>query len=267
LDNAGKPFITGEYNAYAAFDTVANISLTHTGWADAFVAGYDASGKVQWAKSCGGPEVDRARGIGTDGSNIYITGQFGLSAAFDSFSVTGADSSDIFFASMDNAGNFLGAASVGGVADSLETLGYESGNAICADVNGDAYATGSLLDGGTFGSKSFGKYGRTDIFVTKISQLTGVGINELENSKSNISVYPNPSNGKCTVQSKSDHGYFGTLAVYNVLGEKIYTANLSGQSGMDKPFNIDLSTEKKGIYFIEIQSEGQPISRGKIILQ
>lgn len=167
LDNAGKVYITGEYNASADFD---GTQLITSGNADIFVACYDAAGTMQWVKSAGGALIDRARGIGCDGSNVYITGQFGGTATFGTSTVTAADSSDIFMAKLNNVGTFTWATSVGGVADSVETLGYESGNTICAEASGNVYATGSLLDGGVFGSTSYDEYGRTDIFMAKITQ-------------------------------------------------------------------------------------------------
>jgi len=185
IDNANKIYITGEFNAYALFDA---IPLTTGGSADIFVSCYDTTGTVQWAKQGGGPLVDRARGIGSDGTNIYITGQFGMTASFGSSAVSGVDSSEVFMAAISNSGTFLWSIAVGGVADSLETLGYESGSAICADATGSVYATGSILDGGVFGSTSFGEHGRTDIFISKISigadtvSPTAVGFNPTDNS-------------------------------------------------------------------------------------
>ncbi len=167
IDNSDKIYMTGEYNAYALFDSY---HLTTSGNADIFVACYDGTGSVQWVRGAGGPLIDRARGIGCAGSSIYITGQFGSTATFGNQTVTAADSSDIFIAVIDNNGNYLWATSVGGAPDNFEPLGYESGNAICAEVGGNVYATGSLLDGGTFGGASVSNYDRTDVFITKLTQ-------------------------------------------------------------------------------------------------
>ncbi len=167
IDNAGKIYITGEFNASLSF---GSIPLYTTGNSDVFVACYDSSGTAHWAKNAGGNLIDRARGIGCDGTNLFITGQFAMSASFGSHTVSGVDSSEIFMAKLDNVGNFLWALDVDGVPDSVETLGYESGITICATPSGNVYASGALLDGGTFGSTSYGEFGRTDVFVTKISQ-------------------------------------------------------------------------------------------------
>ena len=224
IDKADKIYMSGEYNAYALFDAMA---LTTSGLADVFVACYDASGNVQWVRSGGGPGIDRSRGIGCDGTNIYVTGQFGPTATFGSFTLTAADSSDVFFVGMNSNGDFVGAASVGGVADSLETLGYECGNAICADRNGNVYATGSLLDGGDFGSTSFGEYGRTDVFVTKITQLVGVD-NLADNSKETIQVYPNPFAGKLMINNQTKETL--SLQILDLSGQLVFTKKITNST-------------------------------------
>ena len=167
IDNSNKIYITGEFNAHALF---SGLSLITTGSADIFIACYDASGNIQWVKKAGGSNIDRARGIGTDGTNLYITGQFGMSANFGPYSVAGVDNSEIFMAKLNNAGDFKWAIAVEGQVDSVETLGYESGIGICAEASGNVYAAGALLNGGIFGATSLNAYSRTDAFISKISQ-------------------------------------------------------------------------------------------------
>lgn len=165
IDNAGKIFIAGEFNASMNF---GGIQLNTTGSADIFVARYNSSGNVEWAKKAGGYSIDRARGIGTDGSTIFITGQFGGTASFGSTTRISADASDVFIAALNNNGGFLWATSVGGSADTAEDLGFESGCAISAGPAGSVYATGSILNGGQFGATTLNPYSRTDIFLTKL---------------------------------------------------------------------------------------------------
>lgn len=120
IDNSNKIYITGEFNAHALF---SGLSLITTGSADIFVACYNASGTIEWIKKAGGNNVDRARGIGTDGTNLYITGQFDMSANFGPYTVTGVDNSEIFIAKLNNAGDFKWAIAVGGPVDLEENLG------------------------------------------------------------------------------------------------------------------------------------------------
>ena len=170
IDNNNKIYVTGEFNGYAHFGSIA---ISTTGSADIFVACYNSSGTIEWVKKAGGKQLDRARGIGTDGTNIYITGQFGMSANFGPYTVTGVDNSEIFIAKLNNDGFFQWAESVGGPVDLEENLGYESGTEICAEASGNVYVTGALLNGGKFGSTSLNAYSRTDAFITKISQNSG----------------------------------------------------------------------------------------------
>jgi hypothetical protein len=252
LDNSGTIYITGEYNAYAVFDSYA---LTTSGNADVFVAAYDASGTTLWVKSAGGPLIDRARGIGTDGINLYITGQFGSTAMFGTNSVVAADSSDVFISSISSSGNFLWATSVTGVPDSVETLGYESGNAITAESTGSVYATGALLDGGVFGTTSYTKYGRTDVFVAKLT-AAGVGVPEFAEDQ-NCRIYPNPCSGKFDLRLRSP----SDIRIYDAIGREVYSTKSS-----DLHNDIDLSPFGKGIYFIRVAS-GQQTQTQKIIVE
>lgn len=255
LDNAEKIYVGGEFNAYAVFDWAA---LTTTGSANIYVACYDASGSVQWASQAGGPLIDRARGIGSDGTNIYITGQFGATASFGSHNITAVDSSDIFIAQLNNSGNFTWARTVGGPADAFENLGYESGNSVCADPSGVAYATGSLLSGGTFGSTSLTGYDRTDAFLTKIT--TFVGINETAGADS-FHIYPNPGTGIFNIQYDEAFGKKTEINIYNYIGELIYQTN-----SITSDFKLDLSKEQKGMYLVQLKSDKNTLLE-KIVLQ
>ncbi|HWY11148.1 MAG TPA: T9SS type A sorting domain-containing protein [Bacteroidia bacterium] len=259
VDNAGLIYVSGEFNASAIFGTAPQ--LITNGNADVFVACYDALGNVQWVKGAGGPLIDRARGIGSDGTNIFITGQFGNTASFGSNTLNAADSSDIFFAALDNSGNFIRALSVGGPADSYEPLGYESGIAICGETSGNVYATGSTLNGGVFGTTTLTPYSRTDVFVTQISQLTSV--NTLVSEAEFILLYPNPTNGNVTLGFTKEINQKVDVRVFNCYGQLLDTRSETASSKI----NIDLSRQESGVYFIEVKIENQNTLRKKIVVQ
>jgi len=256
LDSQEKIYVTGEFNAYALFGTNA---LTTTGNANVFVVSYDASGNELWAKGAGGSLNDRARGIGTDGTNLFITGQFGSTAYFDSHSITAVDSSDVFIVALNNSGSFKWATSVGGPADIYEPLGYESGIAVCAQPSGNVYVTGGLLDGGTFGSMALPAFSRTDIFVTMLNSEP-VGITE-RNGVLSIGIYPNPGNGVFVLNFNEPQKNV-EVSVFNPMGQLIQKVN-------NKPsptYIIDLTTEPEGVYFAEVKS-GESVIRKKLIVQ
>ena len=77
---------------------------------------------------------------------------------------------------------------------------------------------------------------------------TSEGISQLSNSKNNIIVFPNPNNGAFTLQVESEKvkGESGTIKVYNMLGEKVY----SNQFTIDNsPFTINLSSQLAAFLF------------------
>lgn len=254
-DKNEKIYITGEYSD-AMFD---NIHLFTNGKSDIFVACYDQNGTAQWAVHGGGQIADRARGIGSDGDKIFITGQFGDTAYFGASTITAADSSDIFIAELDNSGSFLWATAVGGSHDAFEEHGYESGIAICADSSGTAYVTGALLNGGIFGAvANLNAYDRTDVFIAKMTTI--VDIEDLSRDNK-INIYPNPGNGIFKITSEKIFNNTD-INVYNYLGEIVYqTLDVSSSE-----INVDLSKLNKGIYFVQVTSD-KNVSLGKIIIQ
>jgi hypothetical protein len=85
--------------------------------------------------------------------------------------------------------------------------------------------------------------------------LGGVIINSVpvtSPSEQTFSIYPNPTNGICTIQSNSQRlSSNSRIEIYNVVGEKIYSSN---------PFfftnsQIDLSKQPDGIYFVNLKTE------------
>jgi hypothetical protein len=255
IDNQNRIYITGEFIGYGVFGSFA---VTSAGAADVFVGCYDGNGTEQWLTRGGGTLVDRARGMGTDGTNLFITGQYGATAIFGGNSVTAADSSDIFITAMDNSGTFLWTSAVGGIADSLETLGYESGNSICAETSGNVYAAGSLLNGGSFGPWNVTGYKRTDAFITKLN-ATPAGLKE-EIKNTGVAIYPNPATGIFRFETSSLLPV--EVVIYNSLGQVIEHAHYKTTRA-----EINLTSYPDGIYFVEAKTAEQVFEKKKIVVQ
>ncbi|MCE9540837.1 MAG: T9SS type A sorting domain-containing protein [Bacteroidetes bacterium] len=77
-----------------------------------------------------------------------------------------------------------------------------------------------------------------------------------------IKIYPKPSTGKFIIENVDLRFKNYDLKIYNVLGEKLYSAGFNSKIQHE----IDLSNAPKGIYFIELQSEGNKFN-DKIIIQ
>lgn len=141
-DASGNVYITGHFNSKSIIfgtDTLTNPNI----YQEIFLAKYDASGNLLWAKSAGGTGRDYSNSISADASgNVYITGQFESDTiTFGTKSFTNAGSHDIFVAKYDAAGNVLWAENAGGT-------GTDVGSSVGTDHLGNVYVTGN------FGSKT-----------------------------------------------------------------------------------------------------------------
>jgi len=74
-----------------------------------------------------------------------------------------------------------------------------------------------------------------------------------------VSVFPNPTSGKFTLKLADNQTAY-SAEIYNVVGEKIYQAFLSGSQN-----TIDLSARPDGIYLIYLKSEAG-ISETKLLI-
>ena len=89
------------------------------------------------------------------------------------------------------------------------------------------------------------------------------GIQGISSSNGQISVYPNPNNGEFTMESSISGA--SVVEIYNLLGEKVFTKNLSTTKGTNQ---INVSNQPNGVYLYRVISEsGDLLGQGKITLQ
>ncbi len=86
-------------------------------------------------------------------------------------------------------------------------------------------------------------------FLAILDASNTTTIDELKNEKINPDVYPNPTSGIFIINFKNKSSTT-TICVYDVLGNCI----LNKYKCTELSSEIDLSTQAKGIYFIEIIS-------------
>lgn len=86
--------------------------------------------------------------------------------------------------------------------------------------------------------------------------VSGVGLDELESSA--ISIYPNPSNGKFTIEASQ---LMDKVLIYEVTGRIVYVQSQLNTNRID----LDLSKEHPGVYYIELLGESGTF-RNKIIV-
>lgn len=164
LDNAGNVIVAGQFSATADF---GGTNLTSFGSNDVFLAKFDSTGALLWARQAGSTNADVANSlaVSTNG-DIALAGSFQRIATFDGISLTNkslanAPSSDVFVARYSADGQLLWAKGAGGTSeDRARSVAFDgAGNILVAG----GFNTSIVFDTGSITStrKSF------EIFVAK----------------------------------------------------------------------------------------------------
>ena len=139
VDASGNVYTTGSFEGTADFDPgTGTANLSSAGGNDIFIQKLDASGNFLWAKSIGGSNSDYGLSIKVDNSgNVYTTGNYEGTVDFDPGAGTANLTSvfqDVFVIKLNASGDYLWAKSFGG--------GWNNGNALTIDAQGNVYTTG-----------------------------------------------------------------------------------------------------------------------------
>jgi gliding motility-associated-like protein len=162
VDASGNAYICGSFEGTAQFSGSPSVNLASSGGKDIFIAKYDASGNIQWAKKAGGSQDDSGISICTNGSYIFLTGYFRSASTFGTGSLTSTGGKDIFIACYGAVtGTFNWVMKGGSIAD-------DSGEAIALDGN-YIYTTGTYTGSCSFANftGSLTSNGGQDAFVIK----------------------------------------------------------------------------------------------------
>jgi RTX calcium-binding nonapeptide repeat (4 copies)/Beta-propeller repeat len=145
VDSLGNIYLAGEFQLTVDFDPSSSVStVVSNGGRDAFVAKYDNSGNLQWAKSFGGSSQDIIEGIAVDAvGNVVVGGTFSGASVVDFdpgsgfYNSTSNGGIDSFVSKFDSFGNFSWARTFGGSSnDFLYSLAL--------DAVGNVYSTGEF---------------------------------------------------------------------------------------------------------------------------
>lgn len=141
--------------------------------------------------------------------------------------------------------------------------GSVSGTVNVTDIwpgSGDSYPTCKLyLNNSLFFTADDGTHG----FELWKYDITTAGIQNISESQTDIQIFPNPNNGKFTIEmeNSSNQNTDFKIEINNVFGQKVYSENISQPK--THQLNLELSD---GIYFVKLTSENKTITR-KIIIQ
>ena len=163
VDTSGNVYVTGYFNSSSiTFDT---ITLGSTAGIEMFIAKYNSTGNVVWAKKAGGSSADYANSISVDANGrSLVTGyfksssiSFGSTTLLNPNSMTGGY--NYFIAKYDTLGNPLWAKSAVG--------SLIAGNSIKTNNQGNIFVTGAFTGNVTIDTISKTSNGSKDIFTAK----------------------------------------------------------------------------------------------------
>lgn len=160
-DSQGNSYVTGWFSESAHF---GDIILTSEGGKDVFLAKYNDSGEILWAKSAGGIASNTAAGITLDWDDFpIITGWFAESIHFGDIVLESQGSYDMFVARYNNEGDVIWAKGAGGEGD-------DYGNRLTTNFEHDVLVAGSFRYTANFGEEeSIVSEGDRDIFIANYS--------------------------------------------------------------------------------------------------
>lgn len=159
-DNTGDVYVTGYFSNKLDLGTT---TLSAIGSVDMFLAKYNASGALQWAKNFGGATSNTmAHGMVLNKSGeLYISGRFTNTIQFGTVSLSSNGKIDVFVVKSDASGNILWGKSGGGEGDDFC---YQQGIAI--DGLGNVILGGEAKSQNVvFGTNTF----KGPIYITKLS--------------------------------------------------------------------------------------------------
>lgn len=214
---------------------------------DYWIVKTDSLGVIEWQQTIGGSDFDYLYSVKQTSDGGYILG----GSSFSNISGDKTENSngvfDFWVIKIDAIGNIIWQQTIGGNEyDMLLSIDQ---------LNDGSYILGGYSKSTISGDKTENCLGDEDFWIVKLaSDATGI----LENNTSTYSVklFPNPSNGNIRLDFDKTENKKFNCEIINVLGEKVYEANLtiSGNSEME----INLSFLPKGIYIVKI-SDGKNV--------
>jgi hypothetical protein len=214
-----------------------------------------SNGNIDWQKSLGGTMNDGGTGIWQTTDNGYFVSGHSYSNDGD---ITGHHGStttaDIWVLKLSDTGVLLWQESLGGTSDELNAV---FANQETSDGGFVIAGTSKSTDGDVTGHH--GTNSTSDCWVVK---LVGNSTNIESRKEVNVSIFPNPSNGKFIVeQNKSTNAT--TMNIYNAIGKEVLSVSNCNQQNF---IEIDLSGFSKGIYFVKFSNASESFSR-KIVVE
>jgi hypothetical protein len=252
-DVYGNVYTTGNFDGTVDFDPGAGTSiLTSAGDLDFFIQKLNNNGDFIWAKNIGGTGDDEGYSITIDNNNdIYTTGTFKSTVDFDPGTgvtdLTAAANKDIFIQKLSQC--LIPTTSLNGTT-------ITANNALATYVWLNCDDNFSPIAGETnqsFTPTSNGNYAvevtTTNCLDTSICvAVTTLDLEELDFLKS-FSVYPNPTEGKFTIEFNDSQKSIA-IRILSILGEEVQNKRFQNTNNIQLELN-----QPNGVYILEVSDE------------
>jgi hypothetical protein len=160
IDAKGNVALTGIFNGKLTIGDKVLVSQA----LDAFVAKFDAEGKVLWAHSFGGKNDDVAAAISFDSKgNVVVVGWYSDTMTFGTSTLTAVGSDDVFVMQLGADGSPSWARSLGGE-------NTEAAWAVATTPSDDVVVVGEFRGTVNFGAGPIESAGNTDVFVLTLGK-------------------------------------------------------------------------------------------------
>lgn len=263
MDASDNIICLSSFNGNVDFDPgPATYTLSSSGNSDVAIMKLDPSGNFLWTKSFGGTGQDEGRSITADVmGDIYYSGHFESTVDFDpgagTYTLTTPPGYvNAYVAKLNSNGFFIAAGQFYGFANSTSY-------GIDVDAAGTIYTTGYFrsiidFDPGT-PIANLTSLGGFDPFICKLTKGP-VGMNEISFEAETV-LFPNPNSGQFSLRVDAELKN-GTLEIYNVLGQTIFTQHV--EEGINA---LDTKQLAKGIYSYSVLDNKQQLSNGKLVIE
>jgi len=138
----------------------------------------------------------------------------------------------------------------------------EEATGLVANNNGDVYNIGWIQGVSTFGSTTLNSAGDRDIYIARTTMEDLTATENPFIDESNISIFPNPSNGRFNLTIDGFEAETLNISIMDVTGRILHseTLDISGQSVYQNQFDIANRTTT-GLYFVRIASAEKVITK------